>query len=60
FASAAFWGGAGIMLALEEEAAAFSVGSLAVDVMYIIFCSILFYLLKKRAEAFDTGEILMD
>lgn len=60
FSTAAFWGGAGLMMAFSQEAAAFSMGSVAVDIMYIIFCTILFFLLKKRAKAFDTGEILLD
>ena len=60
FSTAVYWGSAGLMLAFSREAAAFTVGSVAVDIMYIIFCTILFFLLKRRAEAFDTGEILLD
>ncbi|MEM8858958.1 MAG: hypothetical protein AAGD96_11595 [Chloroflexota bacterium] len=60
FSTAAFWGGAAIMMAFSDEAKAFSTGSLAVNTMYVCFCVVLFFLLRRRTIAFDNGDVLLD
>ena len=60
FSTAAFWGGAGLMISFSDEAKAFPMGSLAVNMMYISFCIVLFVLLRRRTLAFDNGDVLLD